>query len=195
MTGTDVGHREHTDRQAAGGGPLDGLRVVEFGQLLAGPYVGTLLGDFGADVIKVEPPPKGDAMRDWGRLQAQRPLPGGGDGAGPQQALDHAQPAHGGGAGRSPWLGPTRDADVLVENFRPGTHGELGASGPTTCTQYNPGRRLRARVRLRADPAPCHRHRPGFASAGEAVGRAAATSTAHPGRGAAAQRGSRWATR
>src|ERR671933_1646966 len=50
-------------------GPLDGLRVVEFGQLLAGPYVGTLLGDFGADVIKVESPGAGDAMRDWGRLR------------------------------------------------------------------------------------------------------------------------------
>src|SRR5690349_23935665 len=50
-------------------GPLGGLRVVEFGQLLAGPYVGTLLGDFGADVIKVEPPPRGDAMREWGRLR------------------------------------------------------------------------------------------------------------------------------
>ncbi|HEY3775686.1 MAG TPA: CoA transferase, partial [Solirubrobacteraceae bacterium] len=40
-------------------GPLGGLRVVEFGQLLAGPYVGTLLGDFGAEVVKVEPPPGG----------------------------------------------------------------------------------------------------------------------------------------
>ena len=50
-------------------GPLAGIRVVEFGQLLAGPYVGTLLGDFGADVIKVEPPGGGDAMRDWGRLR------------------------------------------------------------------------------------------------------------------------------
>ena len=50
-------------------GPLQGVRVVEFGQLLAGPFVGTLLGDFGAEVIKVEPPPAGDAMRDWGRLR------------------------------------------------------------------------------------------------------------------------------
>src|ERR1044072_9943028 len=52
-----------------GDGPLTGLKAVEFGQLLAGPYVGTLLGDFGAEVIKIEPPPKGDAMRDWGRLR------------------------------------------------------------------------------------------------------------------------------
>ncbi|MDX6619030.1 MAG: succinyl-CoA---D-citramalate CoA-transferase, partial [Gaiellales bacterium] len=50
-------------------GPLTGLRAIEFGQLLAGPFVGTLLGDFGADVIKVEAPPDGDPMREWGRLR------------------------------------------------------------------------------------------------------------------------------
>src|SRR6185312_4943953 len=65
MTTSDGGG----DHAALADGPLQGLRVVEFGQLLAGPYVGTLLGDFGAEVIKVEPPPKGDAMRDWGRLR------------------------------------------------------------------------------------------------------------------------------
>jgi crotonobetainyl-CoA:carnitine CoA-transferase CaiB-like acyl-CoA transferase len=48
-------------------GPLSGLRVVEFGQLIAGPYVGTLLADFGARRHKVEAPPKGDALREWGR--------------------------------------------------------------------------------------------------------------------------------
>ncbi|MGN6687444.1 MAG: CoA transferase, partial [Actinomycetales bacterium] len=47
--------------------PLDDLRVVEFGQLLAGPFCGQLLGDFGAEVIKVEDPGKGDPMREWGR--------------------------------------------------------------------------------------------------------------------------------
>ena len=50
-------------------GPLQGIRVVEFGQLLAGPFVGTLLGDFGAEVIKIEAPPAGDPMREWGRLR------------------------------------------------------------------------------------------------------------------------------
>src|SRR5271169_2127293 len=49
------------------GGPLANVRVVGFGQLIAGPLVGTLLGDFGADVIKVEPP-TGDQMRDWGQV-------------------------------------------------------------------------------------------------------------------------------
>ena len=49
-------------------GPLTNVRVVEFGQLIAGPLVGTLLGDFGAEVIKVEPP-AGDQMRDWGQVR------------------------------------------------------------------------------------------------------------------------------
>ena len=56
-------------QRSLGGGPLSGLRAIEFGQLLAGPFAGTLLGDFGAEVIKVEPPGTGDAMRDWGRLR------------------------------------------------------------------------------------------------------------------------------
>src|SRR5690606_32999465 len=46
---------------------LDDLRVIEMGQLLAGPFCGQLLADFGADVIKMEPPGDGDPMREWGR--------------------------------------------------------------------------------------------------------------------------------
>ena len=48
-------------------GALDGIRVIEMGQLIAGPFCGQLLGDMGAEVIKIEPPGKGDPMRDWGR--------------------------------------------------------------------------------------------------------------------------------
>src|SRR5215475_14367856 len=48
-------------------GPLKDLRVVEMGQLLAGPFCGQLLADFGAEVIKIEPPKVGDPMREWGR--------------------------------------------------------------------------------------------------------------------------------
>ena len=52
--------------------PLSDLRVVEFGQLLAGPFCGQLLGDFGAEVIKVEDPGRGDPMREWGREKPHR---------------------------------------------------------------------------------------------------------------------------
>src|SRR3954467_886167 len=47
--------------------PLEGVRVVEMGSLLAGPFCGQLLADFGAEVIKCEPPGAGDPMREWGR--------------------------------------------------------------------------------------------------------------------------------
>src|SRR5215213_4997146 len=47
--------------------PLEGVRVIEMGSLLAGPFCGQLLADFGAEVIKLEPPGKGDPMRVWGR--------------------------------------------------------------------------------------------------------------------------------
>src|SRR5512144_2330874 len=47
-------------------GPLDGVRVLELGTLTAGPFTGRLLGDFGAEVIKVEAPSGGDPMREWG---------------------------------------------------------------------------------------------------------------------------------
>jgi formyl-CoA transferase len=51
-------------------GPLADLRLIEMGTLLAGPFCGQLMGDFGAEVIKVEPPGKGDPMRDWGQEKA-----------------------------------------------------------------------------------------------------------------------------
>ena len=51
-------------------GPLSDLRLVELGQLLAGPYCGQLLGDYGAEVIKIEDPKRGDPLRDWGQEKA-----------------------------------------------------------------------------------------------------------------------------
>ena len=58
-------------------GALGDLRVIELGTLLAGPFCGQLLGDFGAEVIKIEPPGQGDPMRDWGRQKADGRRSGG----------------------------------------------------------------------------------------------------------------------
>jgi formyl-CoA transferase len=55
---------------SANTGPLADLRLIEMGTLLAGPFCGQLMGDFGAEVIKVEPPGKGDPMREWGQEKA-----------------------------------------------------------------------------------------------------------------------------
>ena len=144
--------------------PLAGLRVIEFGQLLAGPYVGTLLGDFGAEVIKVEAPPNGDPMRDWGRLRHnghslwwsvlsrnKRVV-----------ALNLREER-----GQQLGLALATGADVVLENFRPGTMERWGL-GPEQVHERNP-RCVYARVTGYGQTGR-YRDRPGFASAGEAIG-------------------------
>src|SRR6201999_1166452 len=98
--------------------PLAGVRVLEFGQLLAGPYTGTLLGDFGADVIKLEAPETGDAMRDWGRLRHNDHSLGWSILARKRGSvtLNLREPE---GQEIARRLADT--ADVVLENFRPGT--------------------------------------------------------------------------
>jgi crotonobetainyl-CoA:carnitine CoA-transferase CaiB-like acyl-CoA transferase len=145
-------------------GPLQGLRVVEFGQLIAGPYVGTLLGDFGADVVKVEAPPKGDAMRDWGRHRHN------------DHALWWSVLARNKRSVslnlrvercRELALELCAGADVVVENFRPGTMERWGL-GPADVHERNPGC-IYARISGYGQTGR-YRDRPGFASAGEAIG-------------------------
>jgi len=145
-------------------GPLGDLRVVEFGQLLAGPFCGQLLGDFGAEVIKVEDPGRGDPMRQWGREKPH---------------------------GKSLWWpvvarnkkSVTCDlrteegqalirelidtADVVVENFRPGTLERWGMA-PETLWQTNPGLII-TRVTGYGQNGP-YSSRAGFGSIGEAMG-------------------------
>jgi len=143
--------------------PLAGVRVIEFGQLLAGPYTGTLLGDFGADVIKIEAPGQGDAMRDWGRLRHndhslwwsilarnKRSV-----------TLNLRDPE---GQRIAQQLAGT--ADVILENFRPGTMEKWGL-GPDDVHAENP-RAIYARVSGYGQTGR-YAHRPGFASAGEAL--------------------------
>ena len=144
-------------------GPLTNVRVLEFGQLIAGPLVGTLLGDFGAEVIKIEPP-AGDQMRDWGQVRHE-----GQDavvvGAGPQQALGGARPQgpRGGGARAASCAA---GADVVVENFRPGAMERWGL-GPEDVLAANPGC-IYARVSGYGQDSR-YSDRPGFASGGEAI--------------------------
>ncbi|HLH66260.1 MAG TPA: CoA transferase [Solirubrobacteraceae bacterium] len=155
----DEGHE-----QAANGEPLRGVRVIEFGQLLAGPYVGTLLGDFGAEVIKVEPPPHGDAMRDWGRLRHNghslwwSVLSRNKQSVTIDLRTDEGQAI----AARL-----CDSADVLVENFRPGTMERWGL-GPDAIHARNP-RCVYARVSGYGQTGR-YANLPGFASAGEAIG-------------------------
>jgi succinyl-CoA---D-citramalate CoA-transferase len=131
--------------------------------LLAGPFVGTLLGDFGADVVKVEPPPRGDAMRDWGRLRH--------DGhslwwsilARNKRSITLNLRDEGGQRiARELAAG----ADVVLENFRPGTMERWGL-GPEQLHALNP-KIVYARVTGYGQTGR-YRDRPGFASASEAL--------------------------
>ena len=146
--------------------PLEGVRVIEFGQLLAGPYVGTLLGDFGADVVKVEAPPKRRRDARLGPPAPQRPLAVVVD-PGAQQALRHAEPARAERARRSRGASPS-GADVVIENFRPGTMERWGL-GPGDLHARQPARSIYARVSGYGQTGR-YRDRPGLASAGEAIG-------------------------
>jgi crotonobetainyl-CoA:carnitine CoA-transferase CaiB-like acyl-CoA transferase len=144
-------------------GPLAGVRVVEFGQLLAGPYAGTLLGDFGADVIKVEMPGSGDAMRDWGRLRHNdHSLWWSILGRNKRSVTLNLRDAEGQALGRR----LCENADVVIENFRPGTMERWGL-GPDEVHAVN-ARCIYARVSGYGQTGR-YRDRPGFASAGEAL--------------------------
>ncbi|MDT9012793.1 CaiB/BaiF CoA-transferase family protein [Novosphingobium sp. APW14] len=142
-------------------GALKGLRVVELGQLLAGPFCGQLLGDMGADVIKVEPPGAGDPFRVWGMgdekvvwevlarnkqsISCNLRVPEG-------QALVRKLIA---------------TADVLIENFKPGTLEKWGL-GPDVLHAENPGLII-ARMSGYGQNGP-YSDRAGFGGIGEAMG-------------------------
>lgn len=98
-------------------GPLSDLRVLEFGSMLAGPFVGTMLADFGAEVIKVEKPGMPDAIKQWPPSKDGQPLIWKSVGRGKRLiTLDISKPA-----GRDIALELIKQCDVVVENFRPGT--------------------------------------------------------------------------
>lgn len=144
-----------------GPGALHGLRVIEMGQLLAGPFCGQLLGDMGAEVIKIEPPGAGDPMRVWGNgadkvnweviarnkksVSVNLRVPEG-------QALVRRLAAM---------------ADVLVENFKPGTLEKWGLA-PAVLQAENPGL-IVARMSGYGQTGP-YSDRAGFGGIGEAMG-------------------------
>src|SRR3954462_5498309 len=159
---TPDGNGVHATK-ALGDGPLTGLRAIEFGQLLAGPYVGTLLSDFGADVVKIEAPGAGDAMRDWGRLRHN------------DHSLWWSVLARNKSSvtlnlreerGQEIARQLVATADVVLENFRPGTMERWGL-GPEDVHAVNPGA-IYARVTGYGQTGS-YRERAGFAAGGEAI--------------------------
>ncbi|MDQ2648246.1 MAG: CoA transferase, partial [Actinomycetota bacterium] len=97
-------------------GPLDGVRVLELGSFIAGPFAGQLLGDYGAEVVKVETPGEGDAMRAWGITRDGDSLWWPAIARNKQSvAIDLRHPD-----GRELVRRMVENVDVVLENFRPG---------------------------------------------------------------------------
>ena len=166
MDSDDVGTRRSPTGAPAtpGGGALEGIRVIELGQLLAAPFAGRLMADMGAEVIKVEPPGKGDPMREWGHERYRgRAL------FWPSLARNKMSVSLNlrSEEGQQLLKELVADADVLIENFRPGTLEKWGI-GPDVLLQENPEIVI-ARVSGYGQTGP-YSDRVGFASAGEAVG-------------------------
>jgi len=141
-------------------GPLADIRVLELGQLIAGPFCGQLLGDLGAEVIKIEPPGQGDPMREWGQgvpvwwsVIARNKK---------SVTLNLRE-----SAGQALLLELVRKADVLIENFRPGTMEKWGL-GYERLADINP-RLIMARVSGFGQTGP-YAARAGYGSIGEAMG-------------------------
>ncbi len=114
-------------------GPLDGVRVVEIASFISGPYAAMLLADLGADVVKVEAPGAGDPFRGWGeRAGPERPQFAAYN-RGKKSVTINLQHDE----GRRAYRALTKRADVVVENFRPGTAERLGI-GYDSLHQENP---------------------------------------------------------
>ncbi len=144
--------------------PLAGVRVLELGQLIAGPFCGQLLGDFGAEVIKIEAPDRPDPARDWGAVKVN------------DESVFWAIIARNKKSvtlnlrllkGQEILKRLVSTADVLVENFRPGTLEKWGL-GPDVLHQINP-RLVITRVSGYGQTGP-ESHKPGYAAVGEAKG-------------------------
>lgn len=144
--------------------PLTGVRVVELGSLIAGPFAGRLLADFGAEVIKVEDPGRPDPLREWGNARHRdRTL------WWPVQSRNKKCVTLNlrNDNGRRLLLALLADADVLLENFRPGTLERWGLA-PETLWEHNRGL-IVARVSGFGQCGP-GKDRAGYASVAEAIG-------------------------
>ncbi|HST25752.1 MAG TPA: CoA transferase [Gaiellaceae bacterium] len=158
-----------TEPQAAepdtsGPGPLAGVRVVELGMLLAGPFTGRLLGDMGAEVIKVEPPGQPDPLREWGKARYKgRSLWWPVQSRNKKCVTLNLRTEQ----GQKLLLELVEHCDVLTENFRPGTL-ERWNLAPDQLWEANP-KLVIARISGYGQTGP-YAPRAGFASVSEAMG-------------------------
>lgn len=143
--------------------PLDGFRVLELGQLLAGPFTTSILGYYGAEVIKVEPPVTGDPIRTWRVLRDGVSLWWYSLGRNKKCITVNLRTEK----GREIVRQLAAKTDILVENFRPGTMERWGL-GPAELRATHP-ELIYARISGYGQTGP-YASRPGFASVCEGVG-------------------------
>ncbi|MGV0960086.1 MAG: CaiB/BaiF CoA transferase family protein [Limnohabitans sp.] len=144
-------------------GALKGLRVIEMGQLIAGPFAAKTLGDFGADVIKIEPPGAGDPLRNWRMIQDGTSVWWQVQSRNKRSIALDLRSAEGQDIARQ----LIAQADVLIENFRPGTLEGWGMDYETL-SKSNPGL-VMLRISGYGQSGP-YRDLPGFGAIGEAMG-------------------------
>jgi formyl-CoA transferase/succinyl-CoA--D-citramalate CoA-transferase len=142
---------------------LDGLRVLELGSFIAGPFAGQLLGDLGADVVKVEPPETGDPMRRWGVLDGGRSLWWPAIARNKRSVAVDLRDER----GRDVVRRLAGHVDVVLENFKPGTLARWGLDYDALAA-VNPEVVL-VHVSGYGQTGP-RAHEPGFGAIGEAVG-------------------------
>src|SRR4051812_22690587 len=142
---------------------LEGIRVLELGQLIAGPFAGKTLGDFGADVIKIEPAGVGDPLRKWRLLREGTSVWWEGQSRNKRSVCLDLRSAEGQQAGRALAL----EADVLIENFKPGTLEGWGL-GWERLHALNP-KLIMLRISGYGQTGP-YKDRPGFGVIGESMG-------------------------
>jgi crotonobetainyl-CoA:carnitine CoA-transferase CaiB-like acyl-CoA transferase len=146
-----------------GAPPLQGVRVLELGSLIAGPYCAKMLGDFGAEVIKIEPPGEGDPLRRWRRMRNGTSLWWQVQSRGKKSVtVDLRRPA-----GQEIVRALVRRSHVVIENFRAGALEKWGL-GWDTLSKDNP-QLVMVRVSGYGQSGP-YSHRPGFAAIAEAMG-------------------------
>ncbi|HQT67569.1 MAG: carnitine dehydratase [Rhodospirillales bacterium 20-60-12] len=144
-------------------GPLEGIRVIEIGTLIAAPFAARLMGEFGAEIIKIETPDGGDALRKWRKLHQGTSLWWYLQSRNKKSiALDLKSP---GGLDIARKLAAS--ADVIIENLRPGGLEKLGL-GWDVLAALNPNLTL-VRISGYGQTGP-YRDRPGFGAIGEAMG-------------------------
>jgi formyl-CoA transferase len=144
-------------------GPLDGIKVLELGQLIAGPFCTRIMGEFGAQVIKIESPRGGDPLRKWRKLYQDKSLWWLLQARNKKSVtVDLKNPR-----GQEIVRKLAEEVDIVVENFRPGSMEKWGL-GYEELSKVNPGL-IMVRLSGYGQTGP-YRDRPGFGSIGEAMG-------------------------